>query len=302
MLLRKIWTLLILTYMSMADATPFVIGQLDCQLGNNLFQVAATCAVAWDNGAEPHFPDLKRKTENNLPTNFAKVFFRLNAEMPQEPISRHWRLPFSSNFCYMPIPYQPNIEIAGTFHSEKYFAHHRERLLELFTPLPEVLDYISTEYKEIAEHPLSVGVQIRWFGCANDANFWIYLAQYGYDYFDKAMSLFPPDTLFVVSSNNLEFAKKNLPSKKNMIFLENEPYYVDFFLLSMCKHQIISNSTFGWWAAWLNRNPDKKIVVPKNWIDPIWENETPVCDVWPNEWIQIDAKWGKPNDHFDSFR
>lgn len=278
------------------EEKPFVVGSLSCELGNNLFQVAATCAHAWDHGAEPLFPDLVNRVENGMPLNHAHVFFRCSSRMPRTPILYSWQLPIASNFCYTPIPYKPNMLIAGTFQSEKFFLHHRERLLNLFTPHPKDLAYIKDKYGEILKHPLTVGIQVRWFGRKHDEPWNKYLVQYGYDYFSRAVALFPENALFIVSSNNKEFARQNLPkTMKNVIFLENEPYYIDFFILSMCKHQIISNSSFGWWTAWLNRNPEKIVITPQEWIDPKWHDMTPVKDVWPESWIQIDAQWEKPS-------
>ena len=285
------------------EENPFVIGKLSCELGNNLFQVATTCAHAWDHHADPYFPDLVNQLNNGMPHNNAHVFFRCSSKMPTSPILYKWKLPITSNFCYTPIPYQPNMLIEeGTYQSEKFFVHHRERLLNLFAPHPDDLAYIKNKYAEILDHPFTVGVQMRWFGRKNDEPWSTYLVQYGYDYFNQAISLFPEDSLFIVSSNNKEFAQQNLPKRiKNVIFLEDEPYYIDFFILSLCKHQIISNSSFGWWTAWLNQNPKKIVVTPQEWIDPKWHYMTPVRDVWPESWIQINSKWGKPQDPIDSF-
>jgi hypothetical protein len=282
---------------------PFVIGRLNCQLGNNLFQVATTCAHAWDHGAEPYFPDLVTKFTEGMPLNYSHVLFRCAALSPNSPVSFRWYLPGSHAFAYYPIPYQPNMVIeAATFQCEKFFAHHRERLLKLFAPHSHDLAYIKSKYKEILDHPLTVGVQMRWFGSQEDASWHDCLIQYGYDYFNRAMALFPKDSLFIISSNNLNFARHNIPSWiKNVIFLEGEPHYIDFYLLSLCKHNIISNSTFGWWAAWLNQNPNKVVVTTQLWIDPKLYHLHPVLDVWPEGWIKIDAKWGKPQDDITSF-
>lgn len=276
---------------------PFVIGKLSCQLGNNLFQVAATCAFAWDHDADPYFPDLLSEKDSDMAINYSHVLFRCNAERPKGKVSKSWKLPKHYNLSYFPIPYTPNMSIQGTFQSEKYFSHYRSELLELFAPGDGDLAYIKDVYGDILAHPNTVGVQLRWFGVKKDAVWWPYLTQYGYDYFQKAMELFP-NALFVISTNDIEFARKNIPEwVENVIFLEGEPHYIDFFILSMCKHNIISNSSFGWWAAWLNKNPNKVVVVPRYWINPQLHSYMSLDEVYPKEWIQLDTYYEKPQNH-----
>lgn len=253
--------------------SPFVTAYLQGQLGNNLFQVATASALAWDNQAEPCFDfDIKSAV-------FRHVFFRCKNRLPRH-ISFEWKEP---SYAYHPIPYYPDMRIRGYFQSEKHFAHHRNRLLQLFAPRPKDLAYMETKYRWLLKHPNTVGVQIRYYK-------WEFptgdmYPQYGKEYLEEAMALFPKSTLFVVSSNNLDFARKAIPTwAKNVTFLENEPHYIDFYLLSFCKHNIITNSSFGWWSAWLNQNPDKIVVRPA-----IWVNGLPNEDICPEHWHVIDA-------------
>lgn len=254
---------------------PFVTARMYGQLGNNFFQVAAACALAWDNDADIYFPDWN----SNAPV-YQHVFFRFSNSLPPNPIEYVWNEPI---YSYQHIPYQPNMQIFGYFQSEKYFAHHRERLLELFAPRPDDLTYIQEKYNDILSHPNSVGIQLRYYK-------WEFptedlYPQYGKDYLKKTMMLFPETTLFVVSSNNIEYARECIPEgTKNVIFLENEPHWIDFYILSLCKHNIITNSSFGWWSAWLNQNPDKIVIRPAYWI-----RDLPTQDVCPEEWISIKA-------------
>jgi len=251
----------------------FITARIYGQLGNNLFQVATASALAWDNNAMPYFPDFNSQSQV-----FRHIFFRTNNNPPCNQISFEWSEP---TYAYYPIPYHPNMKISGYFQSEKYFAHHRERLVELFAPLPEDLAYIQKQYDWLLAHPHTVGVQIRYYKWEFPTED-IY-PQYGKDYLETAMATFAPDSLFVVSSNNIDFAKKCIPNwVENVYFIENEPNYIDFHLLSLCKHNIITNSSFGWWSAWLNQNPDKIIVRPSLWI-----NGLPTQDVCPEEWISI---------------
>lgn len=261
-------------YSDSAQDQPYVSAKIYGQMGNNLFQVAAASALAWDNGAAAYFPSLKPSSDL-----FKHVLFRCKRNPPNPHISAYWHEP-SGAFVYIPIPYKPNIEIDGYFQSEKYFAHYRDKILELFAPLESDLEYINKKYAWLINNPNTVGVQIRYY-----AGWWHAYPQCGMKYFSKAMSLFPESSIFVVSSDNIAFAKQNIPSwAKNVVFLENEPNYIDFYLLSLCQHNIISNSSFGWWSAWLNKNANKKVVAPSFWIYNL-----PYPDIYPEGWTVLDA-------------
>lgn len=252
--------------------------------------MAAASAVAWDNGVHPYFPEL----DPNSPL-YQHVFFRCNPHLPKKNLFRifqfekdikkpsfSWKEP---SYSYHPIPYKKNMKIKGYFQSEKYFAHHRQELLELFSPHPDDLVYIEQKYGPFLSHPQTVGIQLRYYKWEFPTD--TLYPQYGKEYLEAAMSLFPPASLFIVSSNNIPFAKESIPQwAKHVIFLENEPNYIDLFILSRCKHNIITNSSFGWWAAWLNENPNKVIIRPSDWI-----NGYPCQDVCPESWISLSAPY-----------
>ena len=254
---------------------PFVTYVPMGQLGNLMFETAAACAIAWDHHAEVYLPE-------KLSTGIGKhVFFRFAfKKISRNDITKYWNEP---SYSFTPIKYQPNLEIRGYFQSEKYFSKYRDRLLYLFSPNEEDESYIQLKYQRILQHHNSVGVQLRYYKW-EDKSSKIY-PQYGRDYLEKAMSQFPNDTLFVISSNNMTFAKEAIPAfAKNVIFLEREPNYIDLFLLSRCKHNIITNSSFGWWGAWLNQNPNKIVLYPKTLFYKL-----PTQDYCPSSWIPIQA-------------
>lgn len=253
---------------------PYVIGTLLGRLGNYFFEVATACAVAWDNGAEPYFPDLSADS-----VEYKHIFFRCKILPPSKKIEFEWH---ADPFGYSPISYHPNMKIFGYCQNEKYFAHHRDRLVELFAPHPNDLRYIWTKYASLLNHPNTVSVHLRYYYAEKpDEDSFI---QYEREYFEKAMALFPDSSLFVVTSDNINFARANIPTEgKNVVFVENEPYYIDFFLQSLCNHNIISNSTFSWWSAWLNQNPNKIVVRPKRWLGSYPDIGG------PDNWIKIDA-------------
>ena len=191
--------------------TAYITGRLYSQLGNNLFQAATTCALAWDNNAMPYFPDLYDLHYQTW--CYPHVLFRLNPTPPSSEVSCIWREP---SYAYHPIPFQPQMCLDGYYQTDKYFAHYRERLLRLFAPHPKDMQYMLRKYLWLIEHPHTVGVQLRYYH--EDPN-GIGFIQYGRDYLEKAMALFPSNSLFIVSSNNLSFAKEIFPKKANVFFL-----------------------------------------------------------------------------------
>jgi len=94
---------------------------------------------------------------------------------------------------------------------------------------------------------------------------------------------------FFVFSDDIEWAKKNIKLKHPTTFVDNNDgdyrhHYEDMRLMSACKHNIIANSSFSWWGAWLNANPDKIVIAPQKWLN---DPEIDTSDVIPKSWLRI---------------
>lgn len=90
---------------------------------------------------------------------------------------------------------------------------------------------------------------------------------------------------FSDDSNWVKEQFKDLPYSK--IFIDNnknENSWKDMLLMSSCSHNVIANSSFSWWAAWLNENPEKVVIAPKKWFTDAEKNTT---DLIPSEWIRL---------------
>lgn len=100
------------------------------------------------------------------------------------------------------------------------------------------------------------------------------------DYIEKKVS----DPHYFIFSDDIQWAKDNL-KLVNCTYLDHNKgseSYIDMYLMSLCKHNIIANSTFSWWGAWLNKNNDKIIIMPERWI-----NRENCYGIFPDEWIKL---------------
>jgi hypothetical protein len=89
---------------------------------------------------------------------------------------------------------------------------------------------------------------------------------------------------YFIFSDDLKWAKENLnlPGSVYVSHNRGRNSYIDMYLMSLCKHNIIANSTFSWWGAWLNKNEDKIVIMPYPWLNNV---ETP--GIFPDRWIKL---------------
>jgi hypothetical protein len=95
-----------------------------------------------------------------------------------------------------------------------------------------------------------------------------------------------PNAVFYFFSDDMEWVKKNLQVEK-AVYVSNilsKTHFEDFWLMSQCKHHIIANSSFSWWAAWLNKNENKMVIAPNRWFN---EKDADTKDLLLNKWIKI---------------
>ena len=91
---------------------------------------------------------------------------------------------------------------------------------------------------------------------------------------------------FFIFSDDIEWVKNNFPKNHQVTFVSNPELqsFEEMFLMSQCKHNIIANSTFSWWGAWLNKNKDKMVIAPEKWFSSdIYDSRSII----PSDWIKI---------------
>lgn len=261
---------------------PYVSCEVLGQLGNQLFEIATTLAYAWDYGAIPIFPSLNQEGANR-PYNRDNFFFRLDSSTPAPPWKHHFHEQY---YCSAePIPCQPDLFLEGSYlQCWQRFDHHRNKLLEVFAPSASYLEEIQIKYGDLLEHPNTVAIHVR-ASCKNkhETQGFTFV---GMSYYQYAASFFPEDALFVIFSDRIGWCRHHFEFCKNVVFIEGNDHILDLFLMSMMKHNIIGNSTFSWWGAYLNANPSKTVIAPYPWNHPHLGLSPPnKKEYFPPDWI-----------------
>ena len=264
---------------------PLVTCQFYGQIGNQLFITATTLAYAWDHDMTPIFPGLHIE-KNRTSYNKDRLFFRLDTSQPPRNFSSIFRE--TDAYSAERIPYQKDVILDGYFQSWKHFHHQRTRLLEMFAPSEQTESILQTKYKDVLEHPKTVSIHVRTSGIRfHSTNQQPFL---GFEYYEEAMNHFPEDSLFILFSDRINWCKKHFTERfphKHFVFVEGNYGIEDLFLMSKCKHNIICNSTFSWWGAYLNQNPTKKVIVPDKWHSGGHPYPNPKENLYLPNWIAV---------------
>ncbi len=185
----------------------------------------------------------------------------------------------------------PNMYISGLFQSEKYFAHKRDMILRLYR-FPEFTEKLNIELAEFIKQDNSVAIHIRRGEFANDPKYRELIGTQNLDYYYRAIDYIAKQVkapVFYIFSDDPTWAKENLSLQypyKIIDWNTGNRHWRDMQLMSLCKHNIIANSTFSWWAAWLNQNPNKIVIAPRRWFGK-WAERYDTTDLIPENWIKL---------------
>lgn len=257
-------------------------------LGNMLFQIATTKSISIDKNVECSFPNLDEHLDylnldsnHNPKLNHAVEYKKILSKCITEKDNGNLKsIKYPFNFINIETP-NDNFLIDGFFQSEKYFSHNRDQIIQFLKCPSDIDEYILDKYSELLSlNSTSIHVRRGDYLNLND-----YHIVQDINYYIDSINMLSFDTeLFVVFSDDIDWCKEKL-NFKNIIFIENEKDYIELYLMSKCKNNIICNSSFSWWGAWLNENKNKKVIAPKKWFGlKINEDDS---DIIPKNWIKI---------------
>jgi hypothetical protein len=174
----------------------------------------------------------------------------------------------------------------GGWPSEKYFIDIKDDILKSYT-FSKRDDFENLAYIDKINKTNSIAIHIRRGDYLNDENIKIFGNVCTKEYFEQAIKLIEkkvPNAHFFVFSNDVEWVKINLKIA-NVSYVtcnKGKNSWMDMYLMTICKHNIISNSTFSWWGAWLNTNASKLVISPNRYL-----NNDKHTDFYPESWIKL---------------
>ena len=247
--------------------------QLMGGLGNILFQIATTYSLSLDNNDECGFDISNHTHQTQISVRFNKDNILRNVKDLTVNSDSLYNEP---SFEYKRIPYIKNLKLHGYFQSEKYFIHNRDKILKLFEPRQQDIEYIKNKYN-IDEN--SISIHIRRGDYLNIQHIHPICEK---EYYNNALNLLDGKKVYIFS-NDIEWCKNNLKID-NGIYVVGEQNYIDLYMMSMCSDNIIANSSFSWWGSWLNKNENKRVIAPKKWFG---SSQYSTKDLYCNSWIIV---------------
>jgi hypothetical protein len=253
------------------------------RLGNQMFQYAVLKAVQHRRGYEVRIP----RPDGLALTRLFNIPERALADDDAGRLVNTYEQPqFSYTSAVFDVP--DNTNFYGYFQSERYFEHC----------IPEIRESLTFKSSVIAEaDSLSSSLFGRSWLKATPVSLHVRRGDYlnrpewhpvcDRSYYDEAL-----DSLqdrfgrlrVAVFSDDLDWCRETFRGRRYR-FSESNDAGIDMCLMSRCEHHVIANSSFSWWAAWLNPSPDKVVITPNRWFGPNGPEDTQ--DLIPSSWQRI---------------
>jgi hypothetical protein len=256
-----------------------VITKIQGGLGNQLFQWAYGRSI-----------ELETNLVNYLDTNFYNydnhrkfelnqfLNIKYNTVIPKLDKVTIYKIDDDFNYKKHILLKDSCYYLDGYWQSEKYFKEYRNIILKELEPSDVLLSKLS-KTPLIDTNTTSIHIRRTDYITSNGVH-----PVKSIKYYQDALDIIGDYDYLFIFSDDIQWCKDNLKFN-NMIFMDGLTNIEDLYLMSMCKNNIIANSSFSWWAAWLNKNIDKKVIAPLNWFGS--QTNINDSDIIPESWIKI---------------
>lgn len=281
-------------------------------LGNQLFQYAFVRGLSLEYNREFTLDTSWYKYEKKNPFNCSILNFNIIEKYPSPFITKYLDLIGKFHYLYainkifnrylisklLPryvserkfnaqnILKKDSMVLVGYWLKLEYFEKYEDIIRKEFTPKNKLTDENEGYLKKI-ESSNSISAHIRRGAYVSDPEIYNAYFHTSLDYYSKAFSYMArkvKNPVFFIFSNEIGWAKENLKIDYPAVFVDSDgPDFEHLFLMSRCRHNIITSSSFSWWGAWLNGNKSKIVIAPKKLSKTkSWEG------IMPTTWLRFD--------------
>tara|TARA_A100001234_G_C12616566_1_gene381882 strand:+ start:699 stop:1502 length:804 start_codon:yes stop_codon:yes gene_type:complete len=252
------------------------------QLGNQMFQYAATLGVARYHGVTFTIPNHDEVLIDSLGNKLRiELFdcFDINPDntglLNTNKVLSEKGFEFDNSI--LNTDRTIDFTLYGFFQTEKYFKHCEEEVRNQFKFKEEIVNECNDIIEECFNNPIALHIRRGDYLINSDNHY-----NQSLDYYEKALSKFDSKRQVVIFSDDPQWCveQKLFESDRFIVSSGNDPY-IDLYLMTQCSDFIIANSTFSWWGAWLaNRG---KVIAPKKWFGPN-NSHLNTKDLYPEHW------------------
>lgn len=247
-------------------------------LGNILFSLSTAYALSkkynldlklcYNHTGYLHTPPSIYK--NNIFNSFKELGEKTNFQLINQ---------IKFDFYEIEIPKNTNVFLNGYFQSENNFLNFKNDLITKLSPQEKNKKILLDKYPDL-KLDRTVSVHVRKGNYKNLQEFHPLLSK---EYYFKALENFIDHKIFIFS-DDIESCY-DIFKRYDCAFIKNDFDLDDLYCMSLCKNNIIANSTFSWWGAWLNQNLNKKVIAPSTWFGSKMTFTSK--DIIPKEWTII---------------
>ncbi|MFK7840344.1 MAG: alpha-1,2-fucosyltransferase [Bdellovibrionales bacterium] len=274
-------------------------------LGNQMFQYASGLALAKHNSTALKL-DLSEFLHYPL-RSYMLNCYKLSDEVKfNAGIKFKWlqkiknRLPDPNKYTEPHYHYDPNFfeakdgfSVTGYFQSENYFKAIENDIRDHFTIKENLSSSSANIEKQIKAAKHAVSLHVRRGDYVSDTKTQKVHGSASEDYYKSAVGhlieKLGEDIHFFIFSDDTQYAQSNFDfcQQKTIVSGNDDAPHEDMYLMSQCHHNILANSSFSWWGAWLNEHKDKNVIAPAQWFSAETLKEKSIADLFPKDWIII---------------
>lgn len=275
-----------------------IVVQLLGGLGNQMFQYACGRALALRTGKQLYldvgsysiYPG--RRYELDVLNIQANIINLIEDKAIRDQLGIAGTLIYSErqfNFDQNVFDLCNNVFLQGFWQTEKYFHDFTSVIRKELSPKMHSLSAESLGISQEIRKSLSIAVHVR----RTDYAICDQLGILPMDYYENAkqyLAMVFPSAQYYIFSDDIDWCKQEFTIFPNARMVEHRSKigcHEDLWLMSQCQHNVIANSTYSWWGAWLNDNPEKVVVAPDRWFAGEHLN---IQDLVSDKWIKVSVQ------------